>query len=182
MKKILILKALPPGGLSPAALPQLTLELHLGRPSPSRPPPRKSKHDKTPTGHPVCAPRGGELPRSPPGPGAGNSGSGEPLRPCHGELRRPLGCPPRAHLLRSLPSRASPPAERADSRPPAGPRETTTRVGRFPGPRSTRCPPSNSHGRPLVRFPVPSGGGRGPAAPRGHVPSSPQSRRCRLHP
>ncbi|XP_073070360.1 uncharacterized protein [Manis javanica] len=99
------------------------------------------------------------------------------------------GCPSWAHLLRSLPSRAAPPAERADSQPPARPSEPTTRVGRFPAPRATRCPPSHLHGRPLVRLhralrrrqgvPAPR---PGPAVPRGHVPSNSESRRCRLHP
>ncbi|KAK2489680.1 hypothetical protein MC885_010639 [Smutsia gigantea] len=35
---------------------------------------------------------------------------------------------------------------------PAGPSKPSTRVGRFPAPRATHCPPSNLHGRPLIRL------------------------------
>ncbi|XP_057348848.1 uncharacterized protein LOC130680971 [Manis pentadactyla] len=84
--------------------------------------------------------------------GRKSSGSGELLPKCHGELDQRHARMPRAHPLRSLPSRAAPPAECVNSWTLAGTREPTTRVGRFPTPRATRCTPSHSQERPVVQL------------------------------
>ncbi|KAK2489005.1 hypothetical protein MC885_017365, partial [Smutsia gigantea] len=178
MKKILILKALPPGGLSPAAPPRVTLELHFARPSPSRPPPKKSTHGKTPTGLPICAARPVS---SACGPGPG--GSCEPLSPGPGEVRQPFGRPSWVHLLHPLPpfpgspsggARRLPTPGRAQQaqhprRPPPGPTGHA-----LPAEPLARPPPHSAAPRPQAEVGVPEPRSR-PAAPRGHVPSSSQS-------
>ena len=180
MKKILILKVLPPGGLLPAALPRLTLELQLGRPSPSRPPPRKSTHGTMPTGLTVREARPLRLrPLAGRTRATGRRAAALTTRARREEQRlwraplppprrsRPLGHLPQAHPLRSLPSRAAPLTERAYSQPLAGPRETPTRAGRFLAPRVTRCPRNHLLGRPFTGSTETSGAGRGPRAPSG---------------
>ncbi|XP_057360311.1 uncharacterized protein LOC130684201 [Manis pentadactyla] len=123
-----------------------------------------------------------EQPPSPPGPRQRSSGPTSPS-PLPGRHRRRRGQPSQRTCSTSLPPRTDPLVECAISRPPAGPGRSTTSVGRSPVTRAMQYPPSNLHGRPSPAPPRPQvetgvpAPHPGPAAHRGHVPSSPQSRR-----